>query len=321
MKLSTLFVALTGLIVLVTTESVSQTGCEFNITGMWESASPDKMNKILYQFSPDGFVKVFSPAVSSQGSDMREIARGTYKLDDPKTPKAIEFRPVPKHGQFPWGSARLEITKHENTTFTSIKPGSEPMDWTRVDPHQYFVVFAARRGTPQDGGPAFTMLIKTDAASQIGIKTFGLYYDNASRVTGPVPAELYTQFMTEPGADSDVMLRIKISKDEFERSMTIMQNWQRRARAGELLFPSRSYLNSIVPMKEIAESLDQCNETIKLHQLNWKVDDEIGANYGLSEVSFRYVKKLRELNEVLHVKDGRFQQITSGRLEVVEPRK
>jgi hypothetical protein len=103
--------------------------------------------------------------------------------------------------------------------------------------------------------------------------------------------------------------------------MTIMQNWQRRARAGELLFPSRSYLNSIVPMKEIAESLDQCNETIKLHQLNWKVDDEIGANYGLSEVSFRYVKKLRELNEVLHVKDGRFQQITSGRLEVVEPRK
>jgi hypothetical protein len=299
---------------LAVTSAFGQSGCEFNLSGTWESALPGQSNSALYHFAPNGRVTVFSRSGPDQRAQGSEIARATYKLDDPKAPKAIEFKAIRGGGSFPWGITRMEITKYDGTTFTSVQPGSEPTAWVRIDPQRYFVVLAARQGTPNDGGPALGMLIKTDG-SQMQINTFGLYYNDGRKITGPVPAELYNQFMTESRRDSDVMLRLEVTSQEFERSMKIMQSWQRRAREDALLFSPRSYLNSIVPLKEIAESLNQCGEKIKLHKLDWKVDDEIGANYGLSVVAFQYVKKLRELNDPLHVPDDKFQQTMSGRLQ------
>jgi hypothetical protein len=271
----------------------------------------------LYQFSQDGSVKVISSGTPGNSSGAKELARANYKLDKPTQPRVIEFRPAAKSGTFPLGSTRMEITKFSPTAFTSIAPGSAPVEWTRVDSEQYFVILAARHGTPLEGGPAFVMLLKTND-TRPGIDTFGLYYGNYGRVTGPVPAELYQQFMTEPKDESDAVLRLSVSKDEFERSTKIMQTWQRRAREHAFLFPDRSYLNSIVPMKEIAETIDQCSQKIKLYQLNWRVDDEIGANSALSEVAFLYVKKLRELNENLHIRGDKLQQMISGHLQAAQ---
>ncbi len=303
------------LLLLATTAGFCQTDCTFTLVGTWESIVPDQTNPTFYEFASNGTVRAFSYLESGVTSPTREIAQAAYKLtSNDHSPKTIEFRTVAKGGALPLGTNKVEIVKFNNTTFTSITPDARLMNWVRTDPHKYFVVFAAQHGTPQDGGPAFAMLIKS-GNDQMDVETFGLYHANNRKVTGPIPAEVYKHFINEPPTSSDALLRLKVTKEEFERSMQIMHSWQRRAREGALLFPGRSYLNSIVPIKEIAESLNQCTETIKLYQLNWRVEDEIGSNYGLPEVSFQYVKKLRELNDAMHVRDENFQQTMSGKLE------
>ncbi|HEV2961891.1 MAG TPA: hypothetical protein VG649_08725 [Candidatus Angelobacter sp.] len=142
-------------------------------------------------------LKVISSGTPDNGSGAKELARATYKLDKPTQPRVIEFRPAAKSGTFPLGGTRMEITKFSPHSFTSIAPGSAPVEWTKVDSEQYFVILAAKHGTPLEGGPAFVMLLKTNDAKP-EIDTFGLYYGNYGSVTGPVPAELYQQFMTEP---------------------------------------------------------------------------------------------------------------------------
>ena len=104
------------------------------------------------------------------------------------------------------------------------------------------------------------------------------------------------------------MLRLQVTSEEFARSMNIVQTWQKRACEGALLFPEYSYLNIIVPLKEIAESLNQCHETINLYKLTWMVDDELAVNVPEWELAFQYVKRLRQLNEPINVTDEKFQQ-------------
>ena len=98
--------------------------------------------------------------------------------------------------------------------------------------------------------------------------------------------------------------------------MKVMRNWQERAQQGALLFPSYSYLNIVMPLKEIAENLGRCGEDFHLHKLTWMLDDEIGANVPQWELAFQYIRKLRQLNEQLHVSDAKFQQSITSRLEL-----
>ena len=89
--------------------------------------------------------------------------------------------------------------------------------------------------------------------------------------------------------------------------MKIVHSWQKRARDGALLFPPHSYLNVVVPLKEVAESLNACGETFKLHKLTWMVDDEIGANFAEWELSYQYVKRLLDLNQQANVSETKLQ--------------
>jgi hypothetical protein len=73
------------------------------------------------------------------------------------------------------------------------------------------------------------------------------------------------------------------------------------------LVEDHSYLNIIVPLKKIPESLNQCQETINLYKLTWMVDDELAVNVPEWELAFQYVKKLRQMNEPLHITDEKFQ--------------
>src|ERR1051326_2423582 len=216
------------------------------------------------------------------------------------------------------GFARMEISHFSNASFRLTGAGSGPTTWTKKDPYKYFVVLAAHRGTPpHKGGPAFAMLIKS-AENKAEVETFGLYYQNEDRINGPVPEEVSRKFTNGQLSDQDSMLRLQVTSEEFARSMTILQTWQRRAREGALLFPEYSYLNVIVPLKEIAESLNQCGDTINLYKLTWMVDDELAVNVPEWELAFQYVKKLRQLNEPLNVTDEKFQQ-SIGNIEQRQP--
>jgi hypothetical protein len=290
--------------------------CTFNIAGDWESTAPGETARNLYRFTPDGTVTIFSlPAVDGKA---RETARTAYKLNTPESPKTLEFKAVREPRAFPWGSGRMEILEVADNSLTVVKPGSAPVAWVRIDPDKYFVVVAAHRGTPPHfGGPAFVVLIKKPAASKMQIETFGLYYRDGKRINGPVPTELVREYMTDLSSDQDSVLRLEITAKQFSRAMKIVRTWQKRAAGGALLFPSYSYLNVVVPLKEVAESLNACGATINLHKLTWMVDDEIGANFGEWELSYQYVKKLRELNQRANLTDAKLQQ-TIGSPQIID---
>jgi hypothetical protein len=179
---------------------------------------------------------------------------------------------------------------------------------------QYYVVLAAHRGTPpHQGGPAFAALIKAGEGKP-EVETFGLFYRNAERINGPVPDDLYRQFISDSLPADDAVLRLQISSQAYDRAMKVMRTWQERARKGTLLFPAYSYLNVIVPMKDIAESLNACGEDFHVYKLTWMVDDELGANVPQWELAFAYVRKLREMNAPLHIGSAKFQQDVASRL-------
>ena len=113
--------------------------------------------------------------------------------------------------------------------------------------------------------------------------------------------------MKDSRPEQDSVLRLEVTAQQFSRAMKIVHSWQKRATDGALLFPSYSYLNIVVPLKEVAESLNACGETIKLHKLTWMLDDEIGANFAEWELSYQYVKKLRDLNQQANVSETKLQ--------------
>ena len=306
MKLRLLFPSLLTIVLAATTLAFGQ-GCTVNISGDWEAVAPGATNSNLYHFGTNGIVTAFSSAQPA-----KELGRAAYKLDNLQAPKTIDFKQIKGVNSFPIGFTRMEISHFDDAGFTLTRAGSGPITWMKKDPYKYFVVLAAHRGTPpHKGGPAFAMLIKS-GANKAEVESFGLYYQNEDRINGPVPEEVSRKLTNGPLSDQDAMLRLQVTSEEFARSMTIVQTWQKRAREGALLFPEYSYLNVIVPLKEIAESLNQCGDTINLYKLTWMVDDEIGGKFPEWELAFQYVKKLREMNEPLHVTDEKFQQSISN---------
>ncbi len=276
-----------------------QTSCQLNLIGTW---SPGNGSTVLYRFSDDGKVVV----LSGSGPEAREIAAAAYTLDDPKTPKTILFKAAKAGGGLPEGTTAMEITGYDDTALTLVKPGSAPARWVRVDSNRYFIVLAGRSEVFFDrSGPAFPMLIKTDV-QQSRIDAVGIYAVGAKWVFGSVPAETYNEFMKEPSKDSDVMLRLEITAAQYERGLKIVRTWDRRAREGELLYPD-PFLDNVLLVKQVTESLNQCGEKIKMSKLDWSLRDTISDNNPTSRAPFLYFKELRRLNESLHVRDEQFQ--------------
>jgi hypothetical protein len=124
---------------------------------------------------------------------------------------------------------------------------------------------------------------------------------------GSVPAETYQEFMKEPRAASDVMLRLEITPAQYERGLKILQTWERRAREGALLYPDIS-LDNILLVKQVTESLNQCGEKVNLYRLDWGVEDKISDGNPSPQVPFLFFKEMRRLNESLHLRDEKFQE-------------
>jgi len=286
-----------------------QAGCNFNIAGDWEATAPGHTGPDLYRFTSDGMVTVFSTAV--KGEEPQKLGKATYRLQEAQSARTLEFKPETR--AFPWQAVQMEITQVGRASFTTLSSG-QSVTWAKKDPNQYYVVLAAHRGTPpHQGGPAFVMLIKTGEAKP-EVETFGLFYRNGERINGPIPDDLYQRFTSDSLPADDAVLRLQIPSQAFDRAMKILRNWQERAREGTLLFPVYSYLNVIVPMKDVAEGLNECGGNFHIYQLTWMVDDELGANVPQWELAFAYVKRLREMNEQSNISSAKFQQDITSRL-------
>jgi hypothetical protein len=176
------------------------------------------------------------------------------------------------------------------------------------EPHRYFLVLASRRGTFYDNsGPAFPMLIKLDG-ERTQVEAVGTYSFRGSRKFGAVPEESYREFMKEPTAASDVMLRLEITSSQYQRGLKVLREWDRRAKEGALLY-RKAPMNNLVLVKEITESLNQCGEKeIRLYKLDWSLEDTLSDEIPPAQVPFLFFKEMRRLNESLHVRDDKFQE-------------
>jgi hypothetical protein len=289
--------------------------CDFSIVGTWQQSTEGLPNRTLLRFNPNGVVSVLSPKSPGQGPEMRAMDWSTYKLDNFKAPKTIRLSPIKKNGEqiTPGEITTIDITKFDDGSFTSVvtsNAGEELSQWTRVDRYRYFVILAAGKATPGYGGPAFAMLIKTDG-HQSQTEAFGLYETDAIHhyvEMGTIAEETRKKFDNDPRDDSAAMLRLEVSAGPYQRALKVLKTWERRARENTLLYQDIPYLNNAVYLNQLASSLNDCSETIKLHKLTWRIDDPIITKQNLPQVPYFFIKELRGLNSTLHIKDDKFHQ-------------
>lgn len=283
-----------------------QKACEFNIVGTWQSTSNGHANPTLLRFARNGTATV----LSRNGTEWQATDTSTFKLDNPKAPKAIHLAPTNNPGQV----TSLEITQHDDGAFTTavtVTPDVELTRWVRVDPYRYFVVFVSGKGSPGYGAPAFAMLIKTDG-TQEQTDAFGSYPYKDGKVdtvaVAPIPEQIRKQFDKEPQDDSAIMLRLEVTAGPFNRAMKILKTWERRSRENTMLY-NIPYLDNAVYLNQLASSLNDCAETIKLQKLSWRIDDPIIIKQNLPQVPYFFIKELRKLNNDLHVRDEKFHDL------------
>jgi hypothetical protein len=320
-------VIISSLILICLTATASgQDVCEFNIVGTWKATTVNGVSSFIYRFEPNGVVTMLSSSSSSsketprkiemasmkylsessQGAKLKEIARGTYTLDDAKSPKSISFTITREVSGEAMGATLTKIVRYDDKSFTT-GDGDHALEWERMDSNKYFLVLAGRSGIFHDNsGPTFPILIKTDGkATQID--AVGIYFVGGKPLFGDVPAELRDELMKESGNASDVMLRLEISAPQYERGLKALRTWDRRAKEGNLLYPEIS-MDNILLVKQVTETLNQCGNTVKLYHLDWGIYDYISENNPPSVATFLYFKELKRLNQSLHIPDVRFQE-------------
>jgi hypothetical protein len=283
--------------------------CDFNIVGTWQSTSNGHTNPTLLRFARNGTATVLSRNNSGNGTEWQATDTSTFRLDNPKAPKAIHLAPQNRPGQV----TSLAITQYDDGAFTTavtVTPDVELTRWVRVDPYRYFVVFVSGKGSPGYGAPAFAMLVKTDG-TQAQTDAFGLYPYKDGKVdtvaVAPIPEEIRKQFDKEPQDDSAIMLRLEVTAGPFNRAMKILKTWERRSRENTMLY-NIPYLDNAVYLNQLASSLNDCSETIKLQKLTWRIDDPIISKQNLPQVPYFFIKELRTLNNDLHIKDDKFHE-------------
>jgi len=296
------------MLICLTATAFGQTVCEFNIVGTWKATSINGVSSVIYRFEPDGVVTMRSLPDSGQGSESKEIARGTYKLDNPKAPKSISFAINSEGVGSPDGTTLVKIIKYGDASFTTGSNDYDTLEWERMDSNRYFLVLAGRNGVFYDrSGPTFPILIKTDGR-ETQIDAVGIYSVGDKPYFGPIPAELRDEFMKESRNASDVMLRLEIGAPQYERGLNVLRTWDRRAKEGDLLYPN-IFLDNVLLVKQVTETLNQCGTTVKLYRMDWGPYDYITNDNRPSLGPFLYFKELKRLNESLHISDVRFQEI------------
>ena len=315
MKLTTIMSLLAIMILGSTTNALAQEkSCSFDIVGTWK-AQVSSTEARLYQFDAKGVVTVLSTAGTAEP---QQIATAKYKvINDLGKPQSVSFTASGKDRIFGAAKTTMKLVSYDDSSITCAIPGMETTRWTRVDPNRYFIVLAARKGEFYDSsGSAFPMVIKLVGGAPT-IDAFGVYLTKGKRAFGAVPPDVYKNYLREARTDSETTLRLEINSRQYERALKIIKEWERREREGALLYTTAretlddpTYLNNIVVVKAVTETLNQCSVDFNLYPLNYvQKDDWISDKFKSALVPFFYFKELRLLNEARHIDDKKFQEL------------
>jgi len=175
---------------------------------------------------------------------------------------------------------------------------------TRSDTQQYSMILAGQTDVFHDrSGPTFVMLQRT-GADETDVGAFGIYAGERKQpVFGPVPADVYERFVSESRRPADVLLRLSISKPQYDRALAVLQSWERRVRDNALLYPDIA-MDNILLVKQVTEELNRCRETIVSYQLDWGLQDLISEHNLASRIPYEYFRELARLNAARHVRQA-----------------
>lgn len=288
--------------------------CSFDVVGTWK-AQVSTTETILYRFDSKGGVTVLS---ASGTGEPQQITTASYTVNNELgKPDSISFTASGKNRIFGSINKTMKLVSYDDASITCAIPGVGTTRWTRVDPDRYFIVLAARKDEFYDKtGSAFPMVIKL-AGGIPTIDAFGVYPGKDGRAFGAVPPDVYKKYFGEARNDSETTLRLEINSRQYERALKIVKEWERRDREGALLYTTAAetlddpiWLNNILVVKAVTESLNQCSDDVDLHPLNYVVkDDWISFKVGSAYVPFYYFKELRRRNEARHIPDQKFQEL------------
>ena len=289
--------------------------CSFDIVGTWK-AQVSSTEARLYKFDEKGVVTVLSAAGTAEP---HQIATAKYEVNkELGKPESISFTASGKNRIFGAVKKTMKLVSYDDTSITCEIPGmAETTRWTRVDPDRYFIVLAARQKEFLDAsGSAFPVLIKL-AGGTPTIDAFGVYFAKGARAFGTVPPDIYKNYLREARNDAETTLRLEINSRQYERALKIIKEWERRDREGALLYNTARetlddaiYLNNILVVKAVTETLNQCSEDVNLYPLNYiQKDDWISDKFSSALVPFHYFKELRQRNEARHIPDQKFQEL------------
>lgn len=290
--------------------SDAKKACPISLIGTWKPEPTTEANPIFLSFSPEGWVNLLGSSADTSPQDFDVIAQVKYKLNTAATPKRIEFTAIRGNDVFPPGTTSMVIAEYSDESFTMINPESwEQTRWIRVQTHRYFLTFAARSGTLQQGGPAFAMWTKLDGRATeteaLGVQLTRDVKDKTVPVFGPIPAELSNEFTTESDKDSDVMMRLELTEAEYERTHKVFETAEQRAKNKPLDNP---YIGVMEFLESATESLNQCGERLKISKLDsfTSTSDKTASNRFLSRRPLEFIRLMRKKNDKEHITNATF---------------
>jgi hypothetical protein len=314
MKLTAIISLLAILLGSTATALAQEKSCSFDLVGTWK-AQISSTEAYLYQFDAKGMVTVLSAPGTAEP---QQITTAKYEvINELGKPDSVSFTTSGENRIFGAVRKTMKLVSYDDTSITCEIPGMGTTRWTRVDPNRYFMVLAARQKEFYDSsGSAFPMVIKL-AGGTPTIDAFGVYLTKAGRAFGAVPPDVYKNYLREARSDSETALRLEINGRQYERALKVIKEWERRDREGALLYitaaetlDDATYLNNILVVKAVAESLNQCSVDFNLYPLNYvERDDRISNNVRSAFVPFYYFKELRLRNEARHIDDKKFQEL------------
>lgn len=288
--------------------------CSFDVVGTWK-AQLSPTQAVLYQFDAKGGVTVLS--VSGTEAPRRTATASYEIINEPDSPRLISFKASGQDRIFGSIKKTMKVVSYDDSSITCEIPGMGTTRWTMVDPDRYFIVLAARKGEFYDSsGSAFPMVIKLVGGVPT-IDAFGVYLAKDGRALGAVPADVIKKYLREARNDSETILRLEINSRQYERALKVIKEWERRDREGALLYTigretldNATYLNNILVVKAVTETLNQCSDDVDLYPLNYvQKDDWISDKFGSAFVPFYYFKELRRRNDERHIDDKKFQEL------------
>lgn len=293
--------------------------CACEILGTWK-AQISTTEARLYEFDGAGVVKVLQV---SGDEKPREIATAKYEyveepiVEETATPKApdikVNFTATGTNRIFGRTEATMKVVKYDDSSLTCEIPGiAGTIRWTRVDPDRYFIILVARQNEFYNkSGSAFPLVIKL-AGGVAKVDAAGTFSNKGQWAFGSVPPETYKDYLREARGDSETILRLEINSRQYERALKVVQEWQRRASNGELLYQAESpfFLNNIVLARAVTQTLNVCQSDFDLYKLDYTYpSDWISDIYSPEFVPFFFFKELRRRNEARHIEYKKFQEL------------